>query len=137
MMRRRFTAADKAQLVQEVLRGEKTIAQIAAAHKVHPNMLGQWKTAAIKGLPAIFDEKRNAAARAELDAEVQELFEQIGRLSIENAWLKKNFWSRTRRPLNGAVWSIATRVRFRSSSKPRCRRSTARVYTTIQCSEIR
>ncbi len=89
-MRRRFTAAYKAQLVQEVLRGEKTIAQIAAAHKVYPNMLGQWKTAAIKGLPAICDEKRNAAAiRAEHDAEVQELFEQIGRLSIENAWLKK------------------------------------------------
>lgn len=89
-MRRRFTAAFKAQPFQEVLRGEKTIAQIAAALKVHPNMLGQWKTAALKGLPAIFDEKRNASAvKAEHDAEVQELFEQIGRLSIENAWLKK------------------------------------------------
>jgi transposase-like protein len=89
-MRRRFTAAFKAQVVQEILRGEKTIAQIAAKHKIHPNMIGQWKAAAIKGLPTLFDEKRNAAAvKADHDAEIQELFEQIGRLSIENAWLKK------------------------------------------------
>ncbi len=89
-MRRRFTAQFKAQVVQEVLRGEKTVAQIAAKHKIHPNMIGQWKLAALKGLPTIFDEKRNAAAvKADHEAEMQELFEQIGRLSIENAWLKK------------------------------------------------
>lgn len=85
-MRRRF-AAFKAQVVLEVLRGEKTIAQIAAKHKIHPNMVGQWKLAALKGLPAILDEKRNAAAvQAEHEAELQQLYEQIGRLSIENAW---------------------------------------------------
>jgi len=89
-MRRRFTAVFKAQVVQEALRGEKTIAQIAAKHKIHPNMIGQWKLAVVKGLPAIFDEKRNAVAiKAEHQAEMQELFEQIGRLSMENAWLKK------------------------------------------------
>lgn len=89
-MRRRFSAAFKAQLVQEVLRGEKTIAQIAATHKVHPNMLGQWKTTALRSLPSLFDEKRNLSVlKAEHDAEIQELFEQIGRLSTENAWLKK------------------------------------------------
>lgn len=89
-MRKRYSAAFKAQVVQEVLRGEKTIAQIAAAHKVHPNMLGQWRTAAIKGLPSLFDERRQAAAiKAEHEAELEELYGQIGRLSTQVAWLKK------------------------------------------------
>ena len=36
-MRKRYTVAFKARVIQELPRGEKTIAQIAAAHKVHPN----------------------------------------------------------------------------------------------------
>ena len=89
-MRKRYTAAFKAQVVQELLRGEKTIAQIAAAHKVHPNMLSQWKATAIKGLPTLFDERRQASAtKAEHEAELEELFGQIGRLSTQVAWLKK------------------------------------------------
>ena len=89
-MKRRFTAEFKANVVQEVLRGEKTIAQIAADHKIHPNMIGQWKSLALKGLPRLFDEQREAAAmKAARESEIQELYEQIGRLASENAWLKK------------------------------------------------
>jgi putative transposase len=89
-MKRRFSAAFKAEVVQEVLRGEKTAAQIAADRQIHPVMLTQWKTAALKGLPMLFDEKRSAAAtKAAHETKIQELYEQIGRLSAENAWLKK------------------------------------------------
>ena len=89
-MRKRYSAAFKAQVVQEVLRGERTIAQIAATHKVHPNMLGQWRTLALKGMPSLFDERRQAAAiKAEHEAELEELYGQIGRLSTQVAWLKK------------------------------------------------
>ncbi len=77
-MRRRLTAAFQAQVVQEVLREEKTIAEIATKHKIHFNVVGQWKLAALKGLPTIFDQRRNAAlVKAEHEAELQELFEQI------------------------------------------------------------
>jgi transposase-like protein len=41
-MRKSSSAIFKAHVVQEVLRGEKTIAQIAAAHGVHPNLIGIW-----------------------------------------------------------------------------------------------
>ena len=90
MKRRTFTAAFKAQVVQEVLRGEKTLAQVASAHKVHPNVVGQWKIAAIKGLPSLFDEnRRNAQRESEHQALTDELYAQIGRLTTEVAWLKK------------------------------------------------
>lgn len=90
MKRRSYSAAFKAQLVQEVLRGERSLAQIGAEHKVHPNMLTQWKAAAIKGLPSLFDENRKSAQREdEHQALVEELYGQIGRLTTEVAWLKK------------------------------------------------
>lgn len=38
--RRRFTADFKARVALEALRGDKTIQEIAARHKVHPNQVG-------------------------------------------------------------------------------------------------
>ena len=95
-MRKRYSAAFKAQIVQEVLREEKTIAQIASTHGVHPNMIGEWKAAALKGLPMIFEKEHSelAAARAAHEKQLNELYSQIGRLTTQVAWLK-TMWPRT------------------------------------------
>lgn len=37
--RKRFTPQFKAQLVQQMLREEKSVAQLAAEHGIHPNQL--------------------------------------------------------------------------------------------------
>lgn len=90
-MRKSYSATFKAQVVQEVLRGEKTIAQIAAAHGVHPNLIGIWKATALDRFPSLF-EKDNADALAERHAHAQqlrELYEEIGRLTTQVAFLKK------------------------------------------------
>lgn len=90
-MRKRHTAAFKAQIVQEVLKEEKTIAQIASEYEVHPNQISAWKTIALKGLPTLF-EKDNVAQNAEKAAQeqqMQELYAEIGKLSTHVAWLKK------------------------------------------------
>ncbi len=42
-MRNQYTASFKAQVVQELLKEDKTIAQIAAEYEVHPTQLNQWK----------------------------------------------------------------------------------------------
>ena len=41
--RRWFTAEFKARVALEALRGDKTIQEIAAKHKVHPNQVSAWK----------------------------------------------------------------------------------------------
>ncbi len=41
--RRKFTPEEKAEIVIEVLREEKTLNEIAAEHDVHPNQLSRWK----------------------------------------------------------------------------------------------
>lgn len=66
-------------------------AQIASTHGVHPNLIGEWKAIALKGLPALFEkgqlelEKERAAHEKQLT----ELYAEIGRLTTPVAWLKK------------------------------------------------
>ena len=41
--RRNFSAEFKAKVALEALVGDKTLAELAAKHNVHPNMITQWK----------------------------------------------------------------------------------------------
>ncbi|MDP7344756.1 MAG: transposase [Alphaproteobacteria bacterium] len=41
--RRRFTADFKARVALDALRGDRTIQEIAAKHKVHSNQVSTWK----------------------------------------------------------------------------------------------
>ena len=41
--RRNFSAEFKAKIALEALVGDKTLAELAAKHDVHPNMIAQWK----------------------------------------------------------------------------------------------
>ncbi len=93
-MNKTYTSAFKARLVQELLKETKTITQLAAEHGIHPNVLGAWKATALKGLPSLF-EKRNSleALQVAHEQQVQDLYAQIGRLTTQVAWLKKNLAS--------------------------------------------
>jgi|SRR6185312_1979061 len=89
-MRKQYSAAFKAQIVQEVLRGEKTVSQIASEHGIHPTMISQWKSTAVTGLPTLFERSSKAAdQQVEHERKVDELYKEIGRLSTQVSWLKK------------------------------------------------
>ncbi len=89
-MRKRYTAQFKAQVVQEILKEEKTLNQLAAAHSVHPNQLKRWKATALAGLPSLFSQDDKAAqTTAAHEQQVTELYVEIGRLTTELTWLKK------------------------------------------------
>lgn len=69
--------------------------EIAAENEVHPNMLARWKKEAIDGLPSVF-ENDSAKKRKEQkvhESELDELYAQIGKLTTQNEWLKKNLVS--------------------------------------------
>ena len=89
--RKHHSAAFKAQVVQQLLREDKTLGQIAAEHGVHPNQISQWKATALQGLPLLFErgDGGQAAERAAQDRRTAQLYEQIGRLSAQLAWIKK------------------------------------------------
>jgi putative transposase len=90
-MRKRYSATEKAQIVLEALKEEKTIAQIAADHQVHPNQISKWKAEALQGLPTLFTNEARATRALETahQRELQELYAEIGRLTTQLGWLKK------------------------------------------------
>lgn len=91
MIRKRYTPAQKAAIVLELLKEEDTLPQIASRHGVHPNLLRKWKAQALEGLPDLFtdEEKGRRALEAEHQRQLDELYAEIGRLSTQVAWLKK------------------------------------------------
>ena len=84
--RKRHSAAIKARVAIEALRERKTMAQIASQYQVAPTQVGNWKKEALKRLPELFEKTKNTQD----DKLVDSLYEQIGRLQMELAWLKKN-----------------------------------------------
>jgi len=89
--RKNFTAAQKAQIVLEMLREDKSVAQIAAENSTHPNQLHRWKKQALENFPQLFEEDRKGekARAAEHEQQLNQLYAEIGRLSAQLSWLKK------------------------------------------------
>ncbi len=86
--RRRFTAEFKARVALAALRGDKTIQEIAARHKVHPNQVSIWKRQAVDGLGAVFSNGPDKA-RMDHDDEVRDLHAKIGELTVVNDFLAR------------------------------------------------
>ena len=86
--RRRFTAEFKARVALETLRGDKTVQEIAARHKVHPNQLSAWKRQAIDGLSEVFSNGVDRARR-DHESEVRNLHAKIGELTVERDFLAR------------------------------------------------
>ena len=90
MMRKQYTAAYKAKVVQELLKEEKTLAQIATEYEVHPTQLKNWQAVALEGLPGLFEKQDNTVAlKAAHEQQLTDLYAEIGKLTTQVAWLKK------------------------------------------------
>ena len=93
-MRKRYSATFKADAVKELLKEEKTINQLAAELGIHPTQLKEWKKTALQGLPELFSREGKAGEQAKAhEQEVNELYNEIGRLTTQVSWLKKKIWS--------------------------------------------
>ena len=80
-MRKKYSAKQKAQIVLEILREERSIAQIASEHGIHPNQLYRWKAQVLEGLPDLFNENHKGEKNlmAAHERKLQELYAEIGR----------------------------------------------------------
>lgn len=91
-MKKTYSATFKAHIAQEALKEEKTIAQLAAEHGLHPNQIYRWREIALAGMSTLFSEQATQAQvgkDAAHEREVQDLYAEIGKLTTQLTWLKK------------------------------------------------
>jgi transposase len=86
--RKIYTPAEKAKLALEAIKGELTLAQISSKYGAHATQINKWKKQALALLPDIFSDKKKQIATNQ-EIQLAELYEQIGRLKVENDFLKK------------------------------------------------
>ena len=83
--RRNHSAAFKARVALEAIRGERTVAEIAARHEVHANQVSAWKTQALESLTRVFEK---GCGETDSAAQIQALQLKIGQLTMENDFLE-------------------------------------------------
>ena len=87
-IRKRHSPAFKAKVALEAAKQAKTIAELATQFQVHPVQISQWKKQLLDGIETIF--QTGSATRQDDSEKIQtELYEQLGRLQMELAWVKK------------------------------------------------
>lgn len=89
--RKRYSAEEKARLVLELLKEERSLSELASESGVHPNQLRQWRTTALTELPRLFERgsQTQASERRAHEAQLDALYTEIGKLSTQLAWLQK------------------------------------------------
>jgi len=85
--RKSHSAAFKAQVALAAVKGDRTVNELAAHYGVHPTLIHAWKKQLLAGAEAVFASGAKAAGPQE--DKTAELYEQLGRLQMELAWVKK------------------------------------------------
>jgi len=93
--RRRYSAEFKFKVALDGAKGLRTLNELASEYGVHPNQISQWKGKLLEEGAILFSNK-SARQQREQEALQAGLFEQIGRLQMELAWLKKSCPTRSR-----------------------------------------
>jgi len=82
---KRLSAIQKAQIVLEAIREDKSVAQIATDNNIHPNQIHKGKKQALENFAQLFEEDRKGewAREVEHEKQINELYAEIGRLSAQ------------------------------------------------------
>jgi transposase-like protein len=83
--RRNHSSAFKAKVALQAIRGDKTLAELAQQHQVHPTQITAWKQQLLEHAAELFG---NGHSRAhDTEQRVRELHAKIGELTMERDFL--------------------------------------------------
>ena len=86
--RKQYTAAFKARVALEAVKGQRTVQELGSAYGIHPNQITNWKKQLISEAAEIFT-RGGVHGNEGVEQEKAELYEQIGKLQVELDWLQK------------------------------------------------
>jgi transposase len=84
--RRVFSAAFKAEVLRELLTGQRSHAELCREHQLSPSLLTLWKDAALERLGLLFEDRQQ---RDPQQARIDDLEQLVGRQTLELEILKK------------------------------------------------
>jgi transposase len=84
--RRTHNPAFKAKVALAAIKGEKTLAELAQQHDVHPNQITAWKAQLVEGAAEVFGSSTTGITVAPA-VDVKLLHAKIGELTLENDFL--------------------------------------------------
>ena len=86
MQRRRFSAEFKARVALAAIKGDKTLNELAKDFEVLPNQIVTWKKQLLEHIADVFSTQKKSIDHAK---KFDELYRQIGEVTVERDWLKK------------------------------------------------
>ena len=85
--RRKFSKEFKSKVVLEALKERETLEGLSKKYELQPTQISLWKTQSMRNFSNLFS-KDNEKDKEE-DVEIQQLYAQIGKLQVQNEFLKK------------------------------------------------
>ena len=86
--RRKHSLGFKAKVALEAVKGEETVAQLAARHQVHPSQIQAWKKALTAEAAGVFSNGQEQKAGSDA-ALIARLYQEIGQLKVERDFLSE------------------------------------------------
>ena len=86
--RRKFESEFKSKVAIETLKERLTLSELAKKYELHHNQISLWKQEFIENSAMIF-EKKNSGKDKSAEQDAEKLYSKIGRLEMENDFLKK------------------------------------------------
>lgn len=87
--RRNFSISFKTKVVLEALKERHTLAELATHFDIHPTQITTWKKQFLDNASQAFDSEAATEELHQAHKELDELYKQVGRMKMENEWLKK------------------------------------------------
>ncbi len=87
-IRKSHNSQFKAKVALEATKNEKTTSELSRKYSVHASQISLWRKELLEHIHEVFEDKHLRKQNQELHTS-DELYEQIGRLKVENDFLKK------------------------------------------------